>query len=125
MTCCQSRQIIRIVCQHDATAESDRRGDNQGVNREFASGTDAGEKMSCNPRNPSASGDHLSKALRDDTVYRLVEARAPIQLQQNRRRNPNRRVAAMCAPHCSTNRLMAILVQVRMCQRRDWFRIED
>lgn len=121
----QSRQIIRIVCQNDPTTKSDRRGDYQRVNGEFASGANAGEKMSCNPCSPSARRDHLSKALRDDTVHMLVVTRTSIQLQENRCRNTNRRVSTMCAPHCSTNRPVAILVVVRICQRRDGFRIED
>jgi hypothetical protein len=55
----EEAKVVRIVCCDDPTAEADRRGHSESVNRQLASDTGIGEEVPGDPCNPGPGGHNL------------------------------------------------------------------
>lgn len=103
-------EVIGVMRNDDTPTEANRCRDHQRVDRRLAPGAGSREEVSSDTRRSSACRDDLSEAPTQDGVDGLVEATAPIELHEHRRRNPDRRVPPVSTPHRSADSLVPHLV---------------
>jgi len=118
-------QVAGVVCCHDATPESDRGSDDQGIDRHLAPNPGACEQVASDPCHAGSSGHHLSETSRQDTVDRFVDTSAAVQLHEHRRRDPNRRVARVRAAHDGSHPLVANLIDMWASESRNGLAVKD
>lgn len=110
---------------YDAASEADRGRDDERVDRHLAACVDRREEVAGDSSRSSARRHHLSEAPCENSVNRLVDSTAPVQLDEHRRRNPYGRVPSVRAPHRGPNALMSLRVLSWTGERRDRFAIQD
>jgi hypothetical protein len=103
-------EAIGIVSDDHASTESDGGGDDERVDSHLASRSSSTEQVPGNTSHPGAGGHNLGKPPGQDPVDDLVDTATPIQLDEDRRGNPDRDVPGVGTAHGGSHSLVSKLV---------------
>ena len=84
-----------------------------------------GQQMSGDPSHPGARRHDLGEASGEHGVDRLVNASAPVELDQHDRRDADGRVAPVSAAHGRPNPIVSVTILSWASKRRDRLAVED
>lgn len=119
-------EVVGVMGGDDAAAEPNRCRSDECVDGHLATGAEVSEKMPGDPGHADPARYDLSEASGEHPVDRLVGAVAAVQLEEHRRRDANRRVAPVGAPHRCLHPLMPERIQVWTTGKRgDRFAVQD
>lgn len=76
-------QVARIVGEYQPAAESDRCGDNQGVDRRAAVPSRDRQEVAGDPCYPDAGRHHPGESASKYKVDCLISSRAPVELDED------------------------------------------
>jgi hypothetical protein len=106
----EQTHVARVVRRDDSTAEPDRGGDYERIDRQLAPHVRVGEEVARNPSHADTRRHDLREAPSEDTIDDLVSSSASVQLDEHRGRNSNREVPPVCTPHCRPDPLVTVRV---------------
>lgn len=113
----ESSHVARIVRCDDAAAESHRSRDDERINGHLTPGSSVREEMASDPSHPGSRRDNLRETPSQHRIDRLVDTPPAVQLDEYRRRDPNRRIPSMRATHRRSDPLMSLEALVWTCER--------
>ena len=118
-------KVTGIVREDKSATEPNRGGNHQGIDRQFAVPACRRQKVAGDPRYPQPRCDDPSEPASKHMVDRLIRSGAPVELDEDGRRDPHRNVPALGAPQCRSNPLMTAGIVPGTGQRRKRLRVKD
>jgi len=118
-------KVTRIVRENKSATEPNRGGNHEGIDRRFAVLVCGRQKVAGNPRYPHPRCHHPGEPASKHMVDRLVRSRAPVELDEDGRRDPHRDVPALGAPQRRPDPLMTAGIASGTGQRRERLRVKD
>ncbi|MDQ6728112.1 MAG: hypothetical protein M3066_18415 [Actinomycetota bacterium] len=118
-------KVSRIVGENESAAEPNRCGYHQGVDSQLAVSTCCRQEVAGDPGYPHSRCHHPSESATEHVVDRLVRSRAPVELDEDGRRDAYRVVPALGAPQRSPDPLVTPKVVPGAGEGRQRLGVED